>query len=331
MSDVDRYQPTRSGEFVPQGSGRERSEVSVAATLTRNDLMLLVAFILVSLGLYCPLVWRLALGGYFAYNNLAFDFDPADMLGTLTGTPPDFGNVKHPLIVLLRPLAGPLMMAGLSPKEAGPLVMTGFRAASVALCFVFLRKAPIDRPIACVETCILAGDPWTTNCRLEGSADLPYILLRIADLQLADAAGSHQHAGLPRIRVLLSIRDRSAGLAGLLCGWYGGGISPSPLPNYCQGVAAALVINLLFHLGFQFRGSLYIYSAHMHFLIFALGAGLAPWLSAGRSAGRAYIVVVLLLAALVGAKNLPIVGAFVTDFDGVNPPCVAPCADPVGR
>ena len=43
------------------------------------------------------------------------------------------------------------------------------------------------------------------------------------------------------------------------------------------GMATALLLNILFHLDFQFRGSLYIYASHTHFLVFALSAGLAPW------------------------------------------------------
>jgi len=97
-----------------------------------------------------------------------------------------------------------------------------------------------------------------------------------------------------------------------------------------SGMAVALVCNLLFHLDFQFRGSLYLYAAHMHFLIFALSAGLAPWLTAAKPSGKAYIAVVLLLGVLIGANNLPIVSAFVTDFDNVSVPCVPPCAGKAG-
>ena len=33
----------------------------------------------------------------------------------------------------------------------------------------------------------------------------------------------------------------------------------------------------MLHMHYQFRGSLFIYAGHLHFLVFALGAGLAPW------------------------------------------------------
>ena len=45
-----------------------------------------------------------------------------------------------------------------------------------------------------------------------------------------------------------------------------------------------VALNLLFHLSFQFRGSVYIYAAHLHFPIFALSLAAAP-LVAQRSRG----------------------------------------------
>ena len=67
------------------------------------------------------------------------------------------------------------------------------------------------------------------------------------------------------------------------------------------GMGTALVLNLVFHLDFQFRGSLYIYASHMHFLVFGLAAGLAPWVRDMKIARWAYVGVVLALAVLVGA------------------------------
>lgn len=97
------------------------------------------------------------------------------------------------------------------------------------------------------------------------------------------------------------------------------------------GLLAATAFNLLFHTHFQFRGSLFIYAAHLHFTIFALGAGLAPWLAGqSRRLRGAYVCVVLALAALIGANNLPIAAQFVSGFDQVDTPCPAPCADGLG-
>jgi len=93
------------------------------------------------------------------------------------------------------------------------------------------------------------------------------------------------------------------------------------------GMAVALVLNLLFHLDFQFRGSLYIYASHMHFLVFGLAAGLAPWM-AGVGRGRwVYVAAVLGLAMLVGAANVPIAEAFTRLFDTVTIDCPAPCTE----
>jgi len=93
------------------------------------------------------------------------------------------------------------------------------------------------------------------------------------------------------------------------------------------GLLAAVAFNVLFHLHFQFRGSLYLYSAHLHFPLFALAAGLAPWLRASRPAGKVYIAAVLLLAVLSAADNLALASAFVTDFDQPITRCPAPCQE----
>jgi hypothetical protein len=69
----------------------------------------------------------------------------------------------------------------------------------------------------------------------------------------------------------------------------------------------------------------------MHFLIFALACGLAPFLRFTQRSGQLYTAVVLLLVLLVGADNLPIASAFVTDFDHVLASCAPPCKDQVGQ
>ena len=76
------------------------------------DRWILALVMLASLALYGPLAWRLAQGAYLDYYNLAFDFDPIRTVSALTASPPDFLNVKHPLFVLLRPLAWPLLLLG---------------------------------------------------------------------------------------------------------------------------------------------------------------------------------------------------------------------------
>jgi hypothetical protein len=92
------------------------------------------------------------------------------------------------------------------------------------------------------------------------------------------------------------------------------------------GVAGALVFDVLLHLDFQFRGSLYLYCAHSHLPAFILGAGLAPWVAGTHVARAIYVTVVLVLAVLVGINNLSVASEFVTSFDIVNVRCAAPCA-----
>jgi hypothetical protein len=97
------------------------------------------------------------------------------------------------------------------------------------------------------------------------------------------------------------------------------------------GLLAALAFNLALHADFQFRGSLYIYASHTHFLFFALACGLAPWVQLHAALRAAYLGAVLLLAMLVASVNLPAAEAFVADFDHVDVPCRAPCADGLPR
>ena len=428
-------------------------KVPAAEDLTPKDFLLLAGFVVLSFALYGVLAFRLAQGAYLDYYNFAFDFDPIRTVEALGVTPPDFLNVKHPLVVLLRPLAWPLLMAGLTAKEAVSLVMAGFGSATVALCFVFLRKAPIERPIAAalallfivtgaqIFTSIIAETygiaafsivaTWViaqgrivdanrfrrlryaaavltfgttiTNvvqsfiaemlvawkwegfirairrCILFGILlAVPILILSVAiwhnalreelkDPVLAikhvlwqQTKGPRTSAGeviltfftfsfvsplyswlmLPEGVNMRDFRDYAFPIPGQIAAplWLVfcaigtlAGLFHRRYRVIAIGLAAALAFNLLFHLYFQFRGSLYLYAAHMHFLIFALAAGLAPWLSAAKISGKAYIAVVLLLTLLVGADNLSIASVFVSDFDNANTTCAPPCADKLGQ
>ena len=428
-------------------------KVAAAEDLTPKDFLLLAGFAALSFGLYGVLAFRLAQGAYLDYYNFAFDFDPIRTVEALAVTPPDFLNVKHPLVVLLRPLAWPLLMAGLTAKESASLIMAAFGAATVALCFVFLRKAPIERPIAAALTLlfIVTGAQIFTSIIAETYGIAAFSIVAtwvIAQARIVDANRFRRlryAAGVLTFGTTITNVVQSF-IAEMLVAWKWEGflrairrcilfgillavpililsvaiwhnalleelkdpvlaikhilwqqtkgprtsagevlltfftfsfVSPLyswlmlpegvnmrdfrdyafPMPGqiaaplwlvFCAigtlaglchrryrviatGLAAALAFNLLFHLYFQFRGSLYLYAAHMHFLIFALAAGLAPWLSAAKMSGRAYIAVVLLLTLLVGADNLPIASVFVSDFDNANTTCAPPCADKVGQ
>ena len=375
------------------------------------------------------------------------------MVDTLTAWPPDFQNFKHPLLVLLRPMAWPFLAVGLTPKETAAAVMAVFGAATVALCFVFLRKGQIERPIAAaltllfivtgsqlftsiiVESYSVAGfsialtwviaqariaDParfrrlryaaavltfgtTVTNvvqsfiaemlvawrwegflrairrCFLFGLIlTIPIVILSVAiwyntlRIELADPILALKHIFwlqtkgpvtaaiqipvtffiysfvspvyswllLPNGMNMRDFRDYAFPVPGQIAAtlWVAfcmigvvAGLFHSFYRRIAVGIVVALLLNLLFHLKFQFRGSVYIYAAHMHFLIFVLGAGLAPWLTATKASGKVYIAAVLLLAMLIGADNLPILSKFVTDFDTVKITCPAPCADMVGQ
>jgi hypothetical protein len=433
-----------------------RSVDPVAPSSTRlsaPDGVAMVVFAVLCLGLYGTLAFRLAQGAYLDYYNFAFDFDPVRTVDALAATPPDFLGIKHPLIVLLRPLAWPLLLAGLTAKESAALILAAFGSATVTLCYVFLRKAAIDRPIAAALTVlfIVSGTQLFTAIIAEtyGIAGFSIILTwvvaqaRLADpdryrrlryavavltfgttitnvmqTAIAELLVAWHHLGLLKairtcvffglvllipIAVLsvaiwhrdlydalqdpiLAIKqvywlrtkgERTGAFEVLLTFFTFSFVSPhyswlmlpeginmrdfrdysfplagqlaAPLwlvfaaigtvAGFCHrryrlivaGIAAALVANLLFHLDFQFRGSLYIYAAHMHFLIFALACGLAPFLRFARRSGQLYAAAVLLLALLTGADNLPIASAFVTDFNHVQASCAPPCRDQVGQ
>jgi hypothetical protein len=405
-----------------------------------------------SLVLYAPLGFRLAQGHYLEYYNLAFDFDPIRTVDALTSTPPDFLNVKHPLFVLLRPLAWPLLALGLTGKEAAALLMSGFGAGTVALSYAFLRGIPVERPIAIALALlfIVSGAQMFTSIIAEtygvaafsiaatwcvgqarlrdparfrrlryGVAVLVFgttvtnvvqsfiaemmvawhrdgfwrairrcivfgLILAVPIVALACAVWFHpllaelrdpilalkhvwwEQTKGPRTGALqvvatflgfsfvspryswlllpegINMRDFRAWSFGgtgqvavvlWLLFWATGAVAALLHPRFrvlAAGLAVALAANLIFHLDFQFRGSLYIYAAHMHFLVFALAAGLAPWLSGRDLAGRIYLGVVTLLIVLFAINNLPIVVRFTQDFDQVHLACTPPCADQAG-
>jgi hypothetical protein len=421
--------------------------------LSAPDGMVMAAVVVVCLALYGTLAFRLAQGDYLDYYNLGFDFDPIRTVDALASATPDFLGVKHPLFVLLRPLAWPLLLAWLTAKEAAALVLAGFGSASATLCFVFLRKAGVERAIAVALTLlfIVSGSQLFTAIIAEtyGVAGFSIILTwviaqaRLADPDryrrlryaaavltfgttitntvqsfIAEMLVAWQWEGFLRaIRrcvlfglvllvpvvvlafavwhhdLLIALRDpvlavkqvywlraqgARTGPGEVLLTFFTfsfvsphyswlmlpegtnmrdfraydfppAGVIAAPLwlafaaigtvAAFCHrryrviaaGLAAALVFNLLFHLDFQFRGSLYLYAAHLHFLIFALACGLAPFLRIASVPGKLYAAVVLLLVLLVGADNLPIAAAFVSDFDHVQSTCPAPCADKVGQ
>ena len=431
---------------APGLSGRDADG---AGKIQPVDLGLALLLGVVALALYVVLAWRLARGAYLDYYNLAFDFDPARYVSTFALSPADPGNFKHPLILLLRPLAWPFLALGLDPKHASALVMAGFGGGSVAVCFLFLRVIRAGRPEAAALTTLFAvtGTQIFTAMIVEayGPAGFGLAALwlvtaaRLADgkrrlwrryaiavfcfgvtltnvmqVFVAELLVSLRQAGpIQAVRRVIGFGVVLGGLVGVLAaivwhdalrtaladpvlalkeiywlrtkgertgalqvlrtflaysfvspeydylhlpegidmrdfrGWRfsligtaavwcwlvffaGGAVGALTHPRtrwLAAGMTAALLLNIVFHLDFQFRGSLYIYAAHMHFLVFGLACGLAPWVSGMRGLRWAYVGVVLAVAGLVGADNLPIAMAFTRSFDKVEMQCPAPCTE----
>jgi hypothetical protein len=430
-------------------SDTAKSGFTAADRLRAPDAVLAAVLGCVALAVDVVLALRLARGQYLDYYNLAFDFDPARYVSTFAQWPADPGGFKHPLILLLRPLALPFLGLGFDAKQASALVMAGFGGGTVVLCFLFLRVIRAGRPEAVVLTGLFAvtGTQMFTSLIVEayGPAGFGIAALwlltasRLADgrrrvwqryaiavfcfgvtltnvmqvfvaellvslrsvgpvqavrraivfglvlsviLAVLAAAVWHQELmvalhdpvfALKQIYWLRTKGERTGafqvvrtflaysfvspdydylhlpeeidmrdfrgwrfspvGVAAVWC-WLGflaagtAGALANPRTRWlASGIAAALALNILFHLDFQFRGSLYIYASHMHFLVFALAAGLAPWVRDMGALRWAYVGVVLALAVLVAADNVPIVNAFTQAFDHVVIDCPAPCTE----
>jgi hypothetical protein len=426
---------------------------SSSRRLSAPDGVVMAVIVALCLALYGTLALRLAQGAYLDYYNLGFDFDPIRTVDALASPTPDFLGVKHPLFVLLRPLAWPFLAIGLTAKEAAASVLVGFGTATATLCYLFLRQAGIERAITVPLTLlfIVSGAQLFTAIIAEtyGVAGFSIILtwviaqarlanpdrcrrlryvvavltfgttitntvqsfiaemlvawrwegflrairrcvvfgliLAVPVIILAVAIWYHDLLGALRDPVLavkqvywLRSQGARTGPGEVLLTFFTFSfVSPhyswlvlpegtnmrdfraydfpavgqiaAPLwlafafvgtvAAFCHrryrmiaaGLGAALVFNLLFHLDFQFRGSLYLYAAHLHFLIFALACGLAPFLRIATVSGKLYTGIVVLLMILVGADNLPIAATFVTDFDHVQSSCAPPCADKIGQ
>ena len=400
--------------------------------------------------LYAAFALRLAEGRLYEYYNLAFDFDVSRVLSMLTGSPPDGMGVKHPLMIVFRPLGLMFLALGFAPKAAAGLAMALIGGGTVGLVFLLLRAFRIALPEAIALTLLYAvsGTQLITAIVPESygfalfSLALVWLLARLSleapeRLQPARIAAAVLAAGITLTNALqpavaeLALLWRRFGLGqalrrlvlfGIACSllfaacalllWWRpilealqdpigtakaiwwlrtqgtektgplgvlksflvfSFVSPAfsvlPLPEgtrmldfrdwafapprelaawvwlafLAAGTAAgllhpgyrpaallilaALTANILFHLDYQYRGSLYIYAAHTHVLVFALAAGLAAWLGPARPRLRlGYIGAVLALAALLGVVNLRMAADFSTRFDTPATPCPAPCA-----
>jgi len=141
---------------------------------------------------------------------------------------------------------------------------------------------------------------------------------------------------LPEGTRMVDFREWSFGAVGTVAAWgwlaflavsATGGLLHRSYRPIALPILAALAFNFVFHLDYQYRGSLFIYAAHTHLLVFALAAGLPPWLGPARPRTRwIYVSVVLALAALTAATTLPMAADFSTRFDVPDTPCAAPCS-----
>jgi hypothetical protein len=104
------------------------------------------------------------------------------------------------------------------------------------------------------------------------------------------------------------------------------GLSDRNFRPIAIALLVTLAFNLVFHLRYQYRESLFLYAAHTHFLCFALASGLAT-VAAGRMYLRvAFVGLTLTLATLTAANNLPKAFEFANAFEKAETPCPAPCA-----
>lgn len=117
------------------------------------------------------------------------------------------------------------------------------------------------------------------------------------------------------------------GLVGLLAGLRDQGFRRVAVP-----LLLMVMLNLLLHLNYQFRGSLYLYSAHLYFPIFALGLGAAPWVSRQTWRWRmAYLGALSILILGAAMTNVTRVADFVGRFDHLGFPAEAVEIAPQGR
>lgn len=113
----------------------------------------------------------------------------------------------------------------------------------------------------------------------------------------------------------------------LAIGLSGGLVNPASRP-LAMGLILALLFNVLFHLKFQFRGSLFLYAAHMHFLVFALASGLGVWGGKWSRLEKAFMAVAGAVTILMALNNIPMAQKFGKYFDDMSKvtSCPAPCA-----
>jgi hypothetical protein len=123
-------------------------ETRTMGQLRRTDVPIAVAIGVVCAVVYGWLAVLLSQSRYGNVDNLAFDFDPRLYLCTYADSPMAMGGIKHPLIVLLRPLVQALIYLGVAPHAAAGLWMAAIGGAGVGLWYLLLRAISVAHIIA---------------------------------------------------------------------------------------------------------------------------------------------------------------------------------------
>jgi hypothetical protein len=432
---------------LPASAAPAETTAVEVATGRRVDWFLAGFLAVVAGAMYAGLALRLAQGQFHAYFNLAFDFDPTRYVHLMGSDVFEPGGVKHPLVLMLRPLAWPARALGASPGEAAALVTALVGAATVAVVFLFLCRIGAARPEATALAALFAvsasqmvtamvpeaygpagfgivlvwlvaavrlADPGrgrmaryvaavigfgitTTNVmqsllaealvwvRHRGVAGAVRPVLRFglvlgAVLAVLVAAVWHEallaaasdpveaakqlywqrtkgeKVGLGEVVLRLAgyvvvapdftvvdlpggigmwdfrapVFPGLSGVAAVL--WHGfwlagavGFLANRRTRWLGAGLVAALLANIVLHIDFQFRGSLFLYAGHVNFLVFALGCGLAPLVPREGAMRVAYLGAAMTLVVLVGGVSLDRAARLAVGFDTVRVDCIAPC------
>ena len=140
-----------SDQFGNPGYKIEKSSRPAARDYQISGLFALIFAIF-----YGWLAVQLADSEYGAVDNLAFDFDPRLYLCTFADSPMAIGGVKHPLILLLRPLTQALILLGVPHAAAAGLLMAAIGALGVGMWYLYLRAIAVTPAIAVAFTLLFA-------------------------------------------------------------------------------------------------------------------------------------------------------------------------------
>lgn len=122
----------------------------------QRDIAASVVLGLASGALYVWMALQLSRSDYGLADNFAFDLDAKLYMCTYALSPMSMGGVKHPLLLLLRPIVQAVMLLGATPEAAAGLVMAAAATLSVALFHLFARVIGVAAAIAVPFTALYA-------------------------------------------------------------------------------------------------------------------------------------------------------------------------------